>query len=163
VCHETEKGEGDVMICSGECSSIHSRGCRVTRALEGVRHLSSELHAVTDERSAARLASNILLEVVSADRALVAFTRGDDPEHDAERLELALVHTRPRSDTAPTLGPVTIVPLVAHGRVLGAIQLERFDPDDDHFDDVDLLIAEIAADLLAGAVEAARAHAAARD
>lgn len=59
---------------------------------------------------------------------------------------------------AASLGSVLVVPLVARGRVLGAIQAERFDGSSGPFDEVDVLTGELAANLLASAVEAARLH-----
>lgn len=64
-----------------------------------------------------------------------------------------------KSMRAASLGSIVVIPLLARGNVLGAIQAERLDGTHGPFDEVDVLIGELAANILAGSVESARAHA----
>jgi len=59
---------------------------------------------------------------------------------------------------ASSLGSILVMPLVARGRVLGAIQAERFDDMHGAYDEVDVLAGEIAANLVAGTIETARLY-----
>ena len=59
---------------------------------------------------------------------------------------------------ASSLGSILVMPLVARGRVLGAIQAERFDDMHGAYDEVDVLAGEIVANLVASTVETARLY-----
>ena len=59
----------------------------------------------------------------------------------------------PSGSAAAPLGALAVVPLFSSGRVLGAIQVERSSVRP--FSDVEVVAAEIVADLLAGRLEAA--------
>lgn len=59
---------------------------------------------------------------------------------------------------ASSLGSILVMPLVARGRILGAIQAERFDDFHGAYDEVDVLAGEIVANLVASTVETARLY-----
>jgi pSer/pThr/pTyr-binding forkhead associated (FHA) protein len=59
---------------------------------------------------------------------------------------------------AASLGSLLVLPLLARGRVLGAIQLERLDEDAKVFDEVDVLVGELAANILSSSIETARLY-----
>jgi hypothetical protein len=167
---------------------------RLTRALEALRGLSTEMLALESERAVIRAASGFLLEHVQADRVFVAFT---NPDGGSEGVEIALIRTRPDLDPkwsvapvahtpmkeavkrrktfcpsldhedfevtaasvrAASLGSILVVPLLARGKVLGAVQAERVDGANGPFDEVDVLLGEVVANLIASSVETARLY-----
>ncbi len=59
---------------------------------------------------------------------------------------------------AASLGSIIVVPLIARSRVLGAVEVERLDGTWGPFDEVDVLVGELASNLLAGSLESARLY-----
>jgi pSer/pThr/pTyr-binding forkhead associated (FHA) protein len=57
-----------------------------------------------------------------------------------------------------SLGSILVMPLIARGKVLGAIQAERFEDEHGAYDEIDVLCGEIVASLVASQVETARLY-----
>jgi GAF domain-containing protein len=78
------------------------------------------------------------------------------PSVDKQDFEVTAASVR-----AASLGSILVVPLQARGKGLGAIQVERVDGARGPFDEVDVLLGEVVANLISGSVETARAYRAA--